>query len=118
MMAVDSRERNFFVKPCIELGSTTMSSHGNTEQVQQDGMKWFFGALLVSVAFSAWLWQMDEKLSNSTGEKVLGRTLLELRGAQTSLPSGVTDPRQTLSPFYVQPSTEAHHEEVAHGEGH
>jgi len=66
-------------------------------QEGKDGAVWYFTALLAGIALTFALWRWDDALSNSTREQDLGRTLLELRGAQTSLPSNVTDVRQTIS---------------------
>ena len=63
----------------------------------KDGTVWYFGALCAAVLLTLALWRWDDALSNSTREQDLGRTLRELRGAQTSLPSNVTDLRQTIS---------------------
>ena len=76
-------------------------SESNVE-VQKDGMRWFVGALIVAVAFSAWLRHADDSLMNSTREKELGSTLRELRGAQTSIPSNVSDARQVFEPLEMQ----------------
>ncbi len=66
-------------------------------QEGKDGAVWYFTALLAGIALTFALWRWDDALSNSTREQDLGRTLLELRGAQTTLPSNVTDVRQTIS---------------------
>ena len=68
-----------------------------SEQEAKDGTVWYFTALCVAVLLTLALWRWDDALSNSTREQDLGRTLRELRGAQTSLPSKVTDVRQTIS---------------------
>ena len=68
-------------------------------EVQKDGMRWFVGALVVAIALSAWLKHADDSLMNSTREKELGATLRELRGAQTGIPSNVSDTRQIFEPL-------------------
>ena len=58
------------------------------------GATWFWGAGLVAVLFSLSLYFMDEMLSNSSREVDLGKTLHELRLAQTSVgTAGTVDPR-------------------------
>jgi hypothetical protein len=63
-------------------------------QIASDARRWFFGAGLAAVLLSLFLAVTDYRLSHSDREKVLGQTLKELRTAQSSLPSRVTDPRQ------------------------
>jgi len=50
------------------------------------GSRWFMVAGSIAVAFAAALFMVDEGLSNSPRERVLGQTLEELRTAQASLP--------------------------------
>jgi hypothetical protein len=69
-----------------------------TLQEQRDGARWFFGALMVAILFTLFLVNTDYRLSSSDREMVLGRELLRLRSAQTTLASRVTDVRQ-VSPF-------------------
>lgn len=69
--------------------------------VQKDAKAWIFRAGAAAILLCIFLFMSDEYLSNSPREKELGRTLFELRSAQTSLSSGVTDTRQT-TPFLVQ----------------
>ena len=60
----------------------------------QGGAKWFYRAGLVAIVFSIVLYSMDQRLSNSTRDIDLGKTIHELRLAQTSLGSPATvDPR-------------------------
>jgi len=61
---------------------------------EKAGMNWLFGAGFVAVAVACFLAWADYRMIHSPGEKQLGETLYELRKAQTSLNSDVTDPRQ------------------------
>ena len=79
--------------------------------VQADGYRWFFVVGAIAICFSIFLANIDKRLSESDKEKRLGDTLRELRTAQTTLPSRVTDSRQTLS--FMHSANEA----VSH-EGH
>lgn len=63
-------------------------------KIAGDARRWFFGAGLAAILLSFFLAVTDYRLSHSDKEQVLGSTLKELRGAQSSLPSRVTDPRQ------------------------
>jgi hypothetical protein len=63
-------------------------------KISSDAQRWFFGAGLAAVLLSILLAMVDYRLSHSKGEQVLGSTLRELRTAQSSLPSRVTDTRQ------------------------
>ena len=74
------------------------------------GLRWFFGAGTVAVIFSLFHVWADNYLSTSNKEEILNRTLHEIRDAQTSLPSRVTDPRQ------LAPVSNDAHEETGHGE--
>lgn len=65
-----------------------------TQAEQQDGMRWFIGAFLVAILFTAFLMRSDHYLTFSPREANLGRDLRVLRSAQTTLPSRVSDPRQ------------------------
>ena len=68
------------------------------KEIERAGMKWFFIAGPIAILFSIWLCRMDNMLSTSDKEQVLGATLKELRTAQASLPARATDTRQT-QPF-------------------
>jgi len=63
-------------------------------QIASDARRWFFGAGLAAILLSIFLAVTDYRLSHSDREQVLGATLKELRTAQSSLPSRVTDARQ------------------------
>ncbi len=63
-------------------------------QIASDARRWFFGAGLMAILLSIFLAMTDYKLTHSDREQVLGATLKELRTAQSSLPSRVTDERQ------------------------
>ncbi len=84
---------------------------------EKAGLRWLFVAGPLAVLLSFGLMKIDDFLSNSTREKELGRTLHELRLAQTSLSSGGSDERQdVLSASSLkgedrdQDHTEIHHE--------
>ncbi len=64
-----------------------------TPEEQKSGMKWFFGGLLAAVALTAFLFTVDNRLSNSDREKRLGKELNRLRVAQATVGTGVVDPR-------------------------
>lgn len=87
-------------------------SHDQHQVEQADGYRWFFVVGLVAVAFSVFLATVDQRLSESDGERVLGATLRELRTAQTSLPSRVTDSRQTLSFMHSESNGTSAHDEA------
>jgi hypothetical protein len=61
------------------------------------GRHWLIWAGLAGVALCLALAGLDHGLSASSYEKNLGQALGQLRSAQTSLSSEVTDQRQTLS---------------------
>jgi hypothetical protein len=63
--------------------------------MSKSALTWMVGAGLFATAISALIIVSDYKLSHSTHEKELGATLLELRTAQASVKSRVTDDRQT-----------------------
>ncbi len=57
--------------------------------------RWFYIAGAIAVLFSFTLFRVDEALTHSKRDENLGKTLLELRTAQTSLGSEKSeDPRQ------------------------
>ena len=64
---------------------------------QKAGMRWLGIAGIVAVALSAWLANADYRLSTSPREKDLHTTLTELRSAQTTTASRVTDERQLVT---------------------
>ncbi len=64
------------------------------QQEVKDGMRWLFSAGAFAIALTVFLFFTDHKLSTSTREQDLGNTLRELRTAQSSLASRVTDERQ------------------------
>lgn len=51
------------------------------------GKRWAVVAGIVAIAFAGALFTVDEALSNSPRERILGNTLLELRTAQAGLSS-------------------------------
>ena len=86
-------------------------SHNHDNVEQTDGYRWFFFVGALAVAFSVFLATVDQRLSESDGERKLGETLRELRTAQSSLPSRVTDSRQTLSFMHTESNGESAHDE-------
>ncbi len=95
------------------------------EREHSDGIRWLLGAGFAAVLVTAFVAWADTTLSNSTREKDLGRTLLELRTSQASIPSGAVDPRQGGHPVLREPAvpavlaagrTQSHHD--AHSAGH
>ena len=76
------------------------------------GMSWLLGAGTAAVLLLAFLIYVDHGLRHSDGEKVLGDTLRELRTAQSSLPSEVSDERQTMPSLHS--SRGAHDEGSKH----
>lgn len=77
-------------------------------KIASDAARWFFGAGLMAVLLSVFLAVTDYRLSHSDREQVLGATLKELRTAQASLPSRVTDVRQGSGVAGFASSTDAH----------
>ena len=79
------------------------------------GFRWLFGAGLAAIILAYVLFSIDESLSNSDVEIVRGETIGTLRGAQTMLPSRVSDARQLQNFSYEQAdSHEADHSAEAH----
>lgn len=87
-------------------------SHDLDAAEQAGGYRWFFVVGLIAVAFSVFLATVDQRLSESKSEQVLGSTLRELRTAQASLPARVTDSRQTQSFMHVESSATGGHDEA------
>lgn len=58
---------------------------------------WLLGAGTFAVLFVSFLVWADHYLTTSQGEKEQNKVMAEIRNAQTSLPSRVTDERQTVS---------------------
>lgn len=84
---------------------------------QKKGLTWLLIAGPVAIFLTFALYTADQTLTQSTGEAELGKTLRELRGAQTSLSAGAVDPRQlrTVSSASDQePVNESAHSE--HGD--
>ena len=75
----------------------------------QGAARWFFGAGAAALAFSGFMAITDYKLSHSKREQILGATLRELRIAQSSLPSRVTDRRlsNSVEGFHSAPQPES-----------
>ena len=69
----------------------------NQEDVRA-GYMWLCGSSVALVCLIAFLIFVDSFLTHNPREAWLGATLKELRGAQSSLSSGVTDSRQSYSP--------------------
>jgi hypothetical protein len=65
---------------------------------EKGGASWFYGAGAIAILFSIFLYAADEGLSNSKRDQNLGKTLFELRSAQSLVGTEATkDPRTTLS---------------------
>ncbi|MBN8549690.1 MAG: hypothetical protein J0M12_10275 [Deltaproteobacteria bacterium] len=86
-------------------------SHNEESKVAADGYRWFFFVGILAVLFSIFLATVDKRLSESDGERKLGATLRELRTAQSSLPSRVTDTRETLSFLHTESNGESANDE-------
>lgn len=61
---------------------------------QLAGRQWFWGAGAAAVLLCLFLAYLDYQLSSSSREQDLGRSLRELRSAQSALSSGMSDPRE------------------------
>ena len=78
-----------------------MSGHAvSNEAIDADAFRWIIGAGAFALLLTAFLIAADYGLSHSDREKRLGETLRELRTAQASMASHVTDQRQTQSYLY------------------
>jgi hypothetical protein len=75
------------------MGHSHSSDQGFSKEIEQGARGWFIGAGLFAIVLSYALYTVDETLSHSKREQVLGATLKELRTAQASLPTGNTDTR-------------------------
>ena len=97
-------------------------SHGNGDAAEAKGaVTWLLGAGGFAVGLSIFLATVDYKLSHSDREKVLGKTINELRVAQSTLPSRATDRRQGngLAGFVGgEPAVSAHAAAAEHTEHH
>jgi hypothetical protein len=93
-----------------------MSEYSDRER--SAGARWFFvaGAAAITLAFT--LWYVDERVSHSPSEKLLGEKLHQLRSAQSSLASEVSDERQlrtvkgndsTLDGYVFKEGSKDHH---------
>lgn len=85
------------------------------------GYAWMLGAIVILAIFIIpGLISVDNYLTNSDREQVLGETLHELRGSQSGLKSGVTDWRQTNGPVLraLPQIADEHAVESEHGEAH
>ncbi|NDC37071.1 MAG: hypothetical protein EBZ48_03355 [Proteobacteria bacterium] len=71
-----------------------MAGHDNNQAIARDAYIWLIGAGTFAVALSLFLALADHGMSRSTSEQRLGETLRELRTAQASMHTRVTDPRQ------------------------
>jgi hypothetical protein len=77
------------------------------EREQSDGIKWLLGAGTVAVLIASFVAWSDWTLTNSTSERELGRSLHELRSAQTSLARGAVDSRQRGQAVLREPAAPA-----------
>ncbi len=69
----------------------------SSEQLSKSAAAWLMGAGLFAAALTAFIINADYTMSHSKGEKVLEATLYEMRTAQASMKSRVTDARQIES---------------------
>ena len=61
---------------------------------QKRGTLWFMISAPVAIGLTIALYFVNEGLTNSTSEADIGKTLRELRTAQTTLHGAAIDPRQ------------------------
>ena len=76
------------------------------------GFRWLFGAGFIAIVFACFLFTVDQTLTSSTVEIERGQTIGTLRGAQTMLPSRVTDERQLRNYSFKQEDSvvsDSHH---------
>ncbi len=71
------------------------NKHADKSKQAQLARNWLLGAGIAALALISFLVWTDNYLTNSKGEQELNTVLKEIRTAQTSLPSRVTDNRQT-----------------------
>ena len=86
-----------------------MSANLDTQSL---GFRWLFGAGFVAIVFAFFLFTIDQTLTSSRVEIERGQTIGTLRGAQTMLPSRVTDERQLKNFAFKQEtekSSKSHH---------
>jgi hypothetical protein len=77
-------------------------------------IRWFFGAGAAAIIFALFLVWADDYLANSTSEKRLSNILREIRTAQSSLPSNVSDQRQLQDARFP----EINHDSSSHEDHH
>lgn len=63
-------------------------------QEAQDAKKWFFTALFLAVTLVLGIFNIDQFLSDPSGELKHAAEMKRLRVAATHLPTGVSDERQ------------------------
>jgi len=83
-----------------------------TAEEQKAGMTWFVSALIAAVALTTFLMCADSILTHSKSEETLGKELYRLRLAQTTLGTGVVDPRSD------DPTTQVRERAVASESSH
>jgi hypothetical protein len=94
-------------------GGHLMAGHDNNDVIARDAYLWLIGAGTFAVALSVFLALADHGMSRSDSERRLGETLRELRTAQASMHSRVTDPRQREDFLAPKPNTADSASEVA-----
>lgn len=72
-----------------------MAHHVDNSEIEKDAYRWFFGAGAFALCLALFVFNADQRLTNSDGEKVRGQIIGELRRAQASLGSANVDPRIT-----------------------
>lgn len=70
-----------------------VSEHENNDEESRTAYRWFFLAGAAAIIFAWFLYSADERLSHSNRERALGETIYEMRSAQHSFDSRVTDER-------------------------
>lgn len=63
-------------------------------ELKKLSLRWLFVAGFAAILLAYSLYRVDNYLTYSKGEEVLGNTLRELRSAQAEVSPGVSDPRQ------------------------
>lgn len=77
----------------LTMSHSHSSDQGFSKDIEQGARGWFIGAGIFTLLLAFALYTVDERLSHSKREQILGATLKELRTAQNSLPTGNTDTR-------------------------
>lgn len=84
-----------------------MAGHDNNQAIARDAYIWLIGAGTFAVALSLFLALADHAMSRSDSELRLGETLREMRTAQASMHTRVTDPRQREDFLEAKPASDS-----------